>query len=102
MHYSYVGFVAQQILGIVGFQIEVERVFNIATICTNLLHSWFGMDNLEMFINIYKHWPNDVHVGDVPSIKKFIEMEETLMNENDDVIASLGLLELDESNINRV
>jgi len=29
-------------------------------------------------------------------------MEETLMNENDDVIASLGLLELDESNINRV
>jgi len=29
-------------------------------------------------------------------------MEETLMNENDDVIASLGLLELNESNINRV
>jgi hypothetical protein len=49
------------------------------------------MDNLEMLINIYKNWPNDVHVGDAPSIKKFMEMEETLMNENDDVITSLGL-----------
>jgi hypothetical protein len=49
------------------------------------------MDNLEMLINIYKNWLNDVHVGDAPSIKKFMEMEETLMNENDDVITSLGL-----------
>jgi hypothetical protein len=91
VNYSYVGFVAQQILGIVGSQIEVEFFFNIATICMNLPQSWFGMDNLEMLINIYKNWPNDVHVGDAPYIKKFMEMEETLMNENDDVIRSLGL-----------
>ncbi len=91
MHYSSIGFVAQQILGIVGSHIEVEFFFNIATICMNLSHSWFGMDNLEMLINIYKNWPNDVHVGDAPSIKKFMEMKETLMNENYDVITSLGL-----------
>jgi hypothetical protein len=36
VHYSYVGFVAQHILGIVGSQIEVERVFSIASICTIL------------------------------------------------------------------
>ncbi len=36
VHYSYVGFVAHQIFGIVGSQIEVERVFSIAGICTNL------------------------------------------------------------------
>ncbi len=53
VHYSYVGFVARQILGIVGSQIEVERVFNIASICTNLRHSRLGIDNLEMFISIY-------------------------------------------------
>jgi uncharacterized membrane protein len=29
-------FVAQQILQIVGSQIEVERVFNIINICTNM------------------------------------------------------------------
>jgi len=74
-------------LGIVGSQIEVEIFSNIATICMNLSHSWFGMDNLEMLINIYKNWPND-HVGDAPFIKKFMEMKQTLMNENDDVITS--------------
>ncbi len=34
--FSYVAFVAQQILGIVGSQFEVERVFNIVDICTNM------------------------------------------------------------------
>jgi hypothetical protein len=31
-------------------------------------------------------------------MKKFMEMEEILMDEMKDVIASLGLLELDETN----
>jgi hypothetical protein len=34
--FSYVVFVAQQILGIVGSQIKVEWVFNIVDICTNM------------------------------------------------------------------
>ncbi len=34
VHFSYVGFVAQQILGIIGSQIEAKRVFNITSICT--------------------------------------------------------------------
>jgi hypothetical protein len=36
VHFSYVGFVTQQILRIVEFQIEVEKLFNITSICTNL------------------------------------------------------------------
>jgi hypothetical protein len=36
VQFSYVGFVDWQILGIVGSQIEVEKVFNIINICTNL------------------------------------------------------------------
>jgi hypothetical protein len=48
-----------------------------------------GMDNLEMLINIYKNWPSDDYVGDCSSsMDKFMEMEEALMNENEDVIAS--------------
>jgi hypothetical protein len=62
VHYSYVEFVAPQILGIVGSQIEAKRVFSIASICTNLQHSWLGIDNLEMLINIYKNWPDDACV----------------------------------------
>jgi hypothetical protein len=33
VQFSYIGFVDLQILGIVGSQIEVEKVFNIANIC---------------------------------------------------------------------
>ncbi len=32
-------------------------------------------------------------------MEKFMETEEILMDENEDVIVSLGLLELDETNI---
>jgi len=32
------------------------------------------------------------------SMKKFIDMEEALMKENEDVIEQIGLLELEESN----
>jgi hypothetical protein len=36
VQFSYVGFVAIQILGIMGFHIEAKRIFNIVNICTNL------------------------------------------------------------------
>jgi hypothetical protein len=95
-HFSYVGFVACQILRIVGLQIEVERVFNIASICMNLHHSRLGTKNLEMLINIYKNLLEYARVGGSLSMQKFMEMKETLMDENEKVIASLGLLEVDE------
>jgi len=54
-----------------------------------------------MLINIYKNWPNDIHVGGVLFLDKFMDMRKTLMDKNEDVIASLGLMKLNESN-NRV
>ncbi len=62
-HLSYVKFVACQILGIVGSQIEVERVFNIVGIYMNLCRSRLGTKNLEMIISIYKNWHEDARVG---------------------------------------
>ncbi len=72
VQFSYVEFVAWQILGIVASQIEAKRVLNIVSICINLQRSWLGMDNLEMLINIYKNWPDDVHVGGSSSMDKFM------------------------------
>ncbi len=54
-----------------------------------------------MLINIYKNWPNDIHVGGFLTLDKFMDMRKTLMDKNEDVIASLGLMKLNESN-NRV
>jgi hypothetical protein len=42
-----------------------------------------------MLISIYKNWLDDACVGHSPSMEKFMEMEEILMDENEDVIASL-------------
>jgi hypothetical protein len=56
------------------------------------------MDNFEILISIYQNWPNDGHVGGFPSMEKFMEMEKTLMKENEDLIASLKLLDLKDNN----
>jgi hypothetical protein len=55
VHLLYVGFIAWQIIGFIDSQIEVERIFNIASICTNLWCLYLGIENLEMLINIYKN-----------------------------------------------
>jgi hypothetical protein len=56
------------------------------------------MDNFEILISIYQNWPNVAHVYGLPSMEKFMEMEKTLMKENEDVIASLELLDLKDNN----
>jgi hypothetical protein len=56
------------------------------------------MDNLKFLINIYKNWLNDVHVGGFSFVDKFMYMRKTLMDKNEDIIASLGLMKLNESN----
>ncbi len=53
--FSYVTFVAPHLLGNIGFQIEVEISFNNIDIYTNMWHSWLGIDNLKMFMNIYNN-----------------------------------------------
>jgi hypothetical protein len=57
------------------------------------------MDNFEILIIIYKNWHSgahvgsspsmdkDEHVGGLPSMEKFMEMKETLMDENEAVIS---------------
>jgi hypothetical protein len=40
----------------------------------------------------------DEHVGGLLSMEKFMEMEETLIDENENVIASIGLLDLEDDN----
>ncbi len=63
----------------------------------NLQHFQLNMGNLEMFINMYKNWLDHTHIGGSPLMENFMEMEKTSMDENEDVIASLQFLELDEN-----
>jgi hypothetical protein len=68
------------------------------------------MNNFEMLKSIEENWLNDAnvggcvamdrneHVGGLLSMEKLMEMQETLIDENEDVIASIGLLDLEDDN----
>ncbi len=48
------------------------------------------MDDLEMIVSIYKNWSDDACLGGFSSMEKFMQMEESLMNENEGSLHHLG------------
>ncbi len=53
-----IGFCARQILGIVGFQIETERIFSLVGIFTSLRRYRLQLIFLDKLIFVSKNWPN--------------------------------------------
>jgi hypothetical protein len=49
-----IGFLARQFFGVVGFQIEIERIFSLARILTNLKRCRLQTENLEKLIFVNK------------------------------------------------
>jgi hypothetical protein len=60
-------FLAHQILGIVESQIEIERIFSLVDIFTNLRRCHVQTNNLERLIFMSKNWQNDFRVGSFPN-----------------------------------
>jgi hypothetical protein len=56
-------FLAHQIFGIVGSQIEIERFFSLVRILRNLRRRHLQSDNLDKIIFVNKNWPSDPRVG---------------------------------------
>ncbi len=56
--FSIVGFCVKQILGIVGFQIETERIFSLVGIFTSLRRYRLQLIFLDKLIFVSKNWPN--------------------------------------------
>jgi hypothetical protein len=57
-----IGFLARQILGVVGFQIETI-FFALVGIFINLKRCHLQIENLEKLIFSNKNWPNDPRIG---------------------------------------
>jgi hypothetical protein len=55
-----------------------------------------GIKNLEMLVNIYKNWVDDVWPCTM-SRENFMEMEGMLMEENENNMGKIGLLEVDDN-----
>jgi len=58
-----VGFLACQILNIVGSQIDTIRIFSLTCIFTNLSICCLQSNNLEFIFFVNKNWPSDLRVG---------------------------------------
>jgi hypothetical protein len=73
-----VGFYTKQILRIVGFQIEMERIFSLVRILTNCKRSRLQSKNLNRLIFVDKKWPNDPRIGYNPFllIETHVNLEE--------------------------
>jgi hypothetical protein len=57
-----VGFLAKQILGIVGSQIEIEWIFSLVENFTNRRRCCLQIENLEKLIFVNKNWLNDPRI----------------------------------------
>jgi hypothetical protein len=58
-----VGFCVRQILRIVEFQIEIERIFSLIGILTSFRKCCLQLKNLDNLIFVSKNWPNDPRIG---------------------------------------
>jgi hypothetical protein len=58
-----IGFCARQILGIVGSQIEIERIFSLTRILTSLKKCRLQSENLDKLIFVNKNWLNDPKIN---------------------------------------
>jgi hypothetical protein len=90
-----VGFLARQCLGILGSQIETERIFSVASILTNLRRSRLGLENLNNLIMIYKNWPSDSRTDCIlyEHLAHYYSVEAEILEDNEDELAQEGFFE---------
>jgi len=60
------GFLACQILSIVGSQIETKRIFSLTWILIIIKRCHLQLDNLDTLNFLNKNWPNDPRIGCKP------------------------------------
>ncbi len=88
---------AQQILSILGSQIEIEWIFSVVGALTSLRQCHLGVENLDKLVMIYKNWLVDVRVdyklvvGD--RLQEFFVAKETLLEENEELLEKVGYFE---------
>lgn len=91
-----VAFLARQILGIVGSQVEIERIFSITGVILSQQRRRLGMEHLEKLVFISKNWPDEPSsVGKLEdeSVEHFLEAEGLIIDDNVHFIEEADLFE---------
>jgi len=77
-----IGFYVKQILGIIGSQIEIERIFPLDGILISFRRCRLQSENLDKLIFVDKNWPNDPRI-DYRSPFRLIKLIEIDVNLED-------------------
>jgi hypothetical protein len=84
------------VLNIFGSQIEIERIFSVVGVLTNLQKCRFGVVNINSLVMIYKNWLNDAKVGCSlanEDVMKFFGVETNLLESHEIELIEVGMLE---------
>jgi hypothetical protein len=91
-----VAFLARQILGIVGSQVEIERIFSITGVILSQQRCRLGVEHLDKLVFISKNWPDEPsNVGKLEdeSVEHFLEIEDIHTDGNVHFIEEADLFE---------
>ncbi len=75
-----VAIMANQMLGIPRFQVQIERVFSLASVLKTLRFCRLQVKNLDRIIIVVKNWSNDPYLN--PNFKDYLKSDVPLVEEN--------------------
>jgi hypothetical protein len=82
-------------MGIVGSQIEIERIFSMARVITSLKHCLLVIENLDKLVQIMKNWLDDPRfkcTNGPKSFEKFLNSKNNVVAKNENWISNFNLL----------
>jgi len=91
-------YVSRQVMGIVGSQIEIERIFSMVRVITSLKRCWLGIENLDKLVLIMKNWLHDPIfrcTSGPKSFEKFLNSKDIVVVKKEDLIIDFNLFEKD-------
>jgi len=92
---SYSWFLAYEILSIIRSQIEIERIFSLVGILTNLKRCCLQSKKKKKLIFVSKNWPSDLRNGCKPP-SNLVELIQTDLGFEEELEEFEGSFEWDE------
>jgi hypothetical protein len=98
-----VGFLAKFLKKILEFQIEIKRMFSLASVLIALRHYCLQVENLDRNIFVIKYWPNDpqLNCSVYANFKDYIKAEVALEHTKQDTIKGDGERKDRNNNLNK-
>jgi hypothetical protein len=93
--FSNVGFLAKQVFGILGFQIEIEKVLSLIGILKTLKCCHLQVQNFDQIITIINNWFDDPCQNCTPNanLKDYLKVKVILVEEDYELIKGVEFFE---------